>query len=278
MIQKHIFFRGLKLCYVDNEKKSKLNLIFLHGNGYSGGCYHYYLRRLGKKYRVLSIDLINHGASESSFSFRSLSFYEEQVLAVIQQERLDNIVGIGHSMGGLILIGARHKKPEIFQLLIGFDPPFLNAFKIYYSRLFGNPLSQRAKKRKASFKSRKVLEYILKKSHLTKAWHPEIMKDYIDTCYKVKKEKLFLCCDPLAESKNFRSVSYKTIWQAQNADSLTYLILPQKTQLCSKRMAARVIGKHSKSKVIWKKKISHHFPFEEPEWTLTEIQKILKRA
>ena len=278
MKQKHIIFQGLKLCYVDNEKKSKLHLLFLHGNGYSGGCHYYYLRRLGDKYRVLAIDLINHGASDSDFSFKSLSFYNEQVLAVIEQERLNHIIGIGHSMGGLVLIGARHKRPESFQVLIGLDPPFLNALKIFYSRLFGNPLSKRTRKRKASFKNRKVLDQILKKSSLTKNWHQEIMNDYADTCYKEKDGKLFLCCDPMAESKNFRSLEYKTIWQAQKTRSPTYLILPKKTKLCSKRLAKRVIGKHPKSKVIWKEKVNHHFSFEQPEWTLREIQKILKNA
>ena len=282
-LKKKIVFKNQNLIYYDNERNSSVILFFCHANGYSGRCYNYYLKRLGKSHRVLAVDLINHGRSGSDTAFRNWSFYSDQIAGIILHEDLDNIVGIGHSMGGPILVGTAQKNHGRFRGLIGLDPTFLNMAKIVGTRLFGNPLSWRAKKRRSSFKNtsilgknEKSLESVFKRHQLTRTWHPEIIQDYLGSCYIETQKEVLLCCDPKTESKNFRTPSYGVILQASSLKIPFYLILPENSKVCSTRMARRVTQNHPKSGITTKEGIGHHFPFESPDWTLNEIKKILK--
>ncbi len=274
--KKKTAFNGRMLTYLDNEKKNTTSIVMCHGNGYSGGCLNYYLKRLGKKYRVLAIDFMNHGDSERDENFTDWSFYAEQVLCVLTHEGLNKVIGVGHSMGAIALIKAAHKKPSQFLSLICLDPTFLNALIILFTRLFGNPYAWKVAKRRQLFKNKKILESIFSKHPLTKDWHSEIRNDYIKSCYKNTKDGMLLCCEPAMEAKNFRTPSYKTIIQASSLQIPLHLIIPEDSTVCSQRMARRVTRKNPAATIVTRTKVGHHFLFEEPEWTLKEIQNTLR--
>ncbi len=277
MIQrKSIQFENQALSYLDNENNKPISIFFVHANGYSGGCYRYYLKQFGKNYRVLAIDLMNHGSSGSDINFTDWSSYAKQILKVLMHERLDHVIGIGHSMGASILVRAAYQIPQRFIQLIGLDPVFLGRAIVLFSRLFGNPLSWKAIHRRKLFKSQKMLKSIFERHPFTKRWNTEIIKDYIDSCYKKVKEGMVLCCAPEIESKNFRTPSYNTIRQARSLTIPFHLILPQKSKVCSEGMAKKVTAKRANSEIILKSGLGHHFPFEEPEWTARSIRRFLK--
>ena len=274
--KKKINFHERTLTYLDNEKKSSTSIVMCHGNGYSGECLNYYLKRLGQKHRVLAITFMNHGDSESDDNFTDWSFYTKQILCILTHEGLQQIIGIGHSMGAIALIEAAYQNPSKFLGVIGLDPTFLNMFTIIFSRMFGNPPAWKVAKRKRLFKNKKLLKYIFAKHPLTKNWHSEIRNDYINSCYRKTKEGMLLCCEPTMEAKNFRTPSYKSIIQATALQIPLHLILPEDSTVCTQRMARRVIRKNPAATIVTRAEIGHHFLFEEPEWTLKEIKKKLR--
>ena len=152
MNRKSILFthekQAAKLSYLDNERENKPILMFCHANGYSAETYSYYHQKLDKKYRVIGIDFLNHGQSETNLNFSGWYFYRDQICSLIDELKLSNVIGIGHSMGAAALIQAGYKKPELFSYLIGFDPTILNFYKIACSRIFLNPAGQGRSKEK----------------------------------------------------------------------------------------------------------------------------------
>ena len=286
MVRKNILFQNTKLSYLDNEKQNKPALIFCHANGYSTEIFNYYYRKLDRQFRTIGIDFLNHGRSEGNLNFSGWHFYRDQILAVIDELGLSNVIGIGHSMGGAALIQAGYKRVEPFALLIGLDPTILNFIKIEYSRTFLNPLAKTARERKYLFKSKKLLKRIFEKHPLTRNWHPEILADYLNSCFKQifsSSGDLVLCCSPAAEAKNFCAPEYKTVLQAYRLRVPFHYIVADNSEVLSKGMI-RKIAQKNKNTIFYPKEtidegrpnLTHHFPFEEPEWTLKLIKNIIQ--
>jgi pimeloyl-ACP methyl ester carboxylesterase len=60
----------------------------------------------GKKYKVIAIDLAGHGESGIGRVDYTIENYAKDVKAVIDKEKLDNVILIGHSMGGPVVLAA----------------------------------------------------------------------------------------------------------------------------------------------------------------------------
>jgi pimeloyl-ACP methyl ester carboxylesterase len=80
------------------------------------------------------------------------------LLAGIHDHDLDNIIGIGHSFGGIATLIAAINEPERFKAIILLDPTILPVWVmrgLAFARLIGlgrlNPLAKRAQKRRMNF-------------------------------------------------------------------------------------------------------------------------------
>ena len=104
--RKFFIFQNLNLSYLDSETQSEQIILITHANGYSAECYSYLIESLRDKYRVIALDFAGHGQSESFYDFTSWDFLRDQILALIEHEKLGNIISIGHSMGGSSVLRA----------------------------------------------------------------------------------------------------------------------------------------------------------------------------
>ncbi|WP_434355944.1 alpha/beta fold hydrolase [Parasalinivibrio latis] len=77
-------------------------------------------KALSSHYRVIQIDLPNHGMSyqPSEFTYQSLA---DDVLALLDHLGLDETVLIGHSMGGKVSMALAQQHPERVEKLIVLD-------------------------------------------------------------------------------------------------------------------------------------------------------------
>lgn len=69
---------------------------------------------LEEKYRVLTIDLPGFGASAPAAE-PSIEAYAAAVLAVLHQEKLSDIILVGHSMGGYTALAIAEQAPELLR-------------------------------------------------------------------------------------------------------------------------------------------------------------------
>ena len=97
-------------------------LVFSHANGFPGGSYRTFLKPFEALYDVHVVDRLGHNADYPvDAHWASLADELEAQLAVLPHP----LVGMGHSMGGVLMFLVASRRPEWFKALIMLDPPLV---------------------------------------------------------------------------------------------------------------------------------------------------------
>jgi pimeloyl-ACP methyl ester carboxylesterase len=135
------------------------NLYFLHANGYPPACYKPLLECLSNRYRVFGLlqrPLWQDSMPEQLNDWFPLS---EDLLRFLSAHKLDPILGVGHSLGAIVLLRAALWEPARFRALVLIDPVLYPPFFIIlmnFVRLLGvgerfHPIISGALKRRRQF-------------------------------------------------------------------------------------------------------------------------------
>lgn len=95
-------------------------IIIMHGIFGSSDNWLTQARILSEQYRVISLDLRNHGQSphDETFDYPSMA---NDLLLFIKENNLENPIVIGHSMGGKVAMNFAVAHPEMLERLIVVD-------------------------------------------------------------------------------------------------------------------------------------------------------------
>ena len=96
------------------------NIIILHGLFGSARNWQGIARALGEKHHVITPDLRNHGQSPhaATMSYQDMA---DDVIAIADKLKLNDIIIVGHSMGGKVAMTAALSNPERFTALAVVD-------------------------------------------------------------------------------------------------------------------------------------------------------------
>jgi pimeloyl-ACP methyl ester carboxylesterase len=81
-------------------------LMFVHGWSCDRSYWRGQVRPLGARYQVVTVDLAGHGGSGVGRRVWTMAAFGEDVVAVVEQLGLGEVVLIGHSMGGDVIVEA----------------------------------------------------------------------------------------------------------------------------------------------------------------------------
>lgn len=81
-------------------------LVFVHGWSCDRHYWREQLEPLAARHRVVALDLAGHGESGTGRSDWTMHAFGEDVAAVVEQLRVEEVVLIGHSMGGDVIVDA----------------------------------------------------------------------------------------------------------------------------------------------------------------------------
>ncbi len=141
---------GVTISYHDQGTGPKA-LVFVHG--WSCDRSYWDLQRVAfaGDYRVVAIDLGGHGQSGTGREVWSIQSFGADVAAVVKKLDLKEVVLIGHSMGGAVIIEAARHIPDRVLALVGadtyqdlgfkFEPDQLEAFLMPFREDFRNAAS-----------------------------------------------------------------------------------------------------------------------------------------
>ncbi len=101
--------------------KGEPTLVFVHGWSCDARYWREQVDYFSKKYRVVLLDLAGHGHSGSARSHYTMKAFGEDVQAVTEKIDTQNVILIGHSMGGPIIAEAARLMPNRVKGLIGID-------------------------------------------------------------------------------------------------------------------------------------------------------------
>jgi len=109
-------------------------LVFVHGWSCDRSYWSAQLPYFARNHLVVAIDLAGHGESGLDRKEWTMGSFGEDIVAVVRKLGLDEIVLIGHSMGGPAVIEAARRLPEGVIGLVVAD--FLQDFERQYSQEF----------------------------------------------------------------------------------------------------------------------------------------------
>ena len=97
-------------------------LVFIHCWSCDKSYWANQLEYFANNYTVIAIDLAGHGESGFDRTGWTIENYGKDVKAVVEKEKLNNVILIGHSMGGaVVLSAAQQSRNSGIKALIGID-------------------------------------------------------------------------------------------------------------------------------------------------------------
>jgi len=120
MERKIIQSNGVEIGYRD-VGKGDTTLFFVHGSYVDQTYWDKQVNFFKDKYRVITIDLPGHGTSGKHREQWSIEGFGNDVVNIVRELKLKNVILIGHSLGGSIILFAAVKDPSSIIGVIGID-------------------------------------------------------------------------------------------------------------------------------------------------------------
>lgn len=111
---------GLQISYTD-QGSGQPALVFVHGWSCDKGYWKNQVPAFSDRYRVVTVDYGGHGQSGTGRENFTIESFGSDVVAVVEKLGLEQVILIGHSMGGQIIVEAASQIPEKVVALIGVD-------------------------------------------------------------------------------------------------------------------------------------------------------------
>ncbi len=115
------------IAYIDEGQGDK-TLILVHGLASNAGFWRYNIDELAQHYRVIAVDLPGYGKSEKGGFDYGMKFWAKSISDFIEELELENVVYVGHSMGGQIGITLSLEYPDAIDELILAAPAGIEKF------------------------------------------------------------------------------------------------------------------------------------------------------
>ncbi|WP_147321961.1 alpha/beta fold hydrolase [Mucilaginibacter conchicola] len=111
--------KGVNIAYTDSSE-GDTTLLFVHGWCINKSYWQDQVKYFSKNYRVITIDLPGYGQSGKNRTEFDSKAYAGDVKAVVNQLKLSNVILIGHSMAGDIVLKAALENQKVIGI-IGID-------------------------------------------------------------------------------------------------------------------------------------------------------------
>lgn len=103
------------------EGEGDYTLVFVHGWCADKTYWQRQVPSFRVYYRVVTLDLAGHGRSGSGRTGWSMAAFAGDVAAVVEKLSLDNVILVGHAMGGCVILEAARMMPRRVIGLVGAD-------------------------------------------------------------------------------------------------------------------------------------------------------------
>ncbi len=160
-------------------------LHFAHANAYPPGAYRQFFEALSPHYRVLAIEQRPLHPNANPDDLKSWDLLADDLIAFFEQEGLENVIGVGHSMGGVATMVAAVSRPSLFGQLILIEPVFLlpQLLKMAAANpdsAYQLPLVQSAQRRRNRWASRQAAFDRWRAKSVFSRFSDEALWDYVN--------------------------------------------------------------------------------------------------
>ena len=262
---------------------------FIHANGFPPNAYNSFLNLLSNKLKIKSPLLSPHWEDDVGLnSFNDWDIFLDDFLTYCNENNISNSYGIGHSIGGNILLRASLANSQLFKSIILLDPTIfvpsiLSLWKLVSYIPFiksSFPLAKAAKNRRIIFDNLDHIFASYRKKKIFSKIPQKELKEYINSIfnYNEKTNSYELNFNRIWEQRIYLTSVFKDLEIWNNINKLkipTLLIIPEYSPVLRKSAAKKL----SSNKNITIKIIddsSHLFPLEKSTLTSNLILKFFK--
>lgn len=272
--------RGPICGYLRHGIPDKPVLHLLHGNGFSAMSLLALAEWLPPDWTILATDIPGHGGSVSANDDNpDWTAMADQIAASLHERIVSGlvagpVVGIGHSMGGVLTLRMAARHPDLFSRLVLLDPVLFPPLLLVAQRVLGMvgiagklSLPARTRRRRWQWGSRLEAEGYLRMKKLYRDWHDRAMQGFICTgIHEVDNGGVHLACKPQWESGIFASHP-GALWRDVRHLGIRTDILVASEGYGFIRPGARRAARINQHVYIHPVAGSHCFPMEKPEET-----------
>jgi len=260
------------------EKKYS-NLYFIHANGFLPDAYSNIFSQLTSDFNIHNYLLLDIFKNNKNLILKNwIPYYDSFVNSI----KHDKIIGMGHSIGGNIILRSAITNPSKFKSIILLDPTLfvprvILFWKIAYylnmQKRF-HPWLNSTLNRKMEYESFDIMFSSYRKKDVFKKINDENLKIYIKSLIKNEDNKC-----KITYSKEYEYMIYKTglladnfIWEnIHNIKIPTLIIKADKSNAFLDNAANKVSKLNNNIEIITFNNTTHLFPLEEPKKTSNVI-------
>lgn len=192
-------------------------LHFAHANAYPPGSYGRFLRRLTSDFRVLAMHQRPLWPGSSPSELTSWDVFSDDLLRFLDEQQLERVIGVGHSLGGVATLQAALKQPGRFAALVLIEPvllpPRLLALAAANPDAFAqSPLARVARRRRDCWPDATAVFTHFRGKDVFARWPDETLQEYVAAGLRVAGDAVTLAFPRAWEAAIYASPPL-TVWE-----------------------------------------------------------------
>jgi pimeloyl-ACP methyl ester carboxylesterase len=250
-------------------------LHFLHANGYPPECYTPLFEHLQNQYHVFGMKLRPLWDGQNKDDFQDWHPYSDDLLRFLSNHTVDPVIGVGHSIGGIVTLRAALRSPQKFRAMILIDPVlFVPSFLVGWNfiRAIGlgektHPLIPATRRRRREFSDLDILFRSYRSKSVFRYMSDESLKAYIAGITKPKADGGYeLAYTPEWETHIYlTSMRDHDLWRGLSKLEIpTLIIRGGETDTFLPNAERLVKKKNPKIQIHTMKNATHILPLEHP--------------
>ncbi len=221
-------------------KKGEGSIIhFAHANGFPPEAYQQFLAPFQKKYQIVTSKFRPLWGGQNPSELKSWNTFADDMIRFLDEQGLKNIIGMGHSLGGVSTLLASIKRPDLFSKIILLDPVIFDKSYMKLINLVPDslkkkiiPIAKVAMKRKDHWDSKEDVYESWRKKRVFKKISDSVLKDLVD-------------CAVISNEKGKVKLAYSKEWETQ-----VYITAPLIFKKVKKAKTRMIVVKGEQSDVI----------------------------
>jgi len=251
-------------------------LLLSHATGFHGYCYLPMADHLADRFTSHALDYRGHGDTPRPDDWAvDWNKYGDDALAAARAIAPDGgLIGFGHSMGGAGLIMAAQREPELFDLIVAFEP-IIFPTDGDPAGSSPSPLVEGARRRRPSFDSfEDAIENYASKPPM-QMFDPDVVRLYVGHGFRPAPEGVRLKCDPEHEARTFETGGTHATWDLLPEIETRIVVVAGCDEMGPAAVAPGVAERLPNSLFVEQPDSNHFGPFIDPAGTADLVADML---
>jgi pimeloyl-ACP methyl ester carboxylesterase len=254
-------------------------IFFSPGNGFPSDAYQALFQHLSPYADIDSLAMSGHDVNYPVCD--NWLYLAHELIAAIKAQHPLPVIGIGHSMGGVLMFMAASLEPQLFSRIILLDSPIIGPVRSYLLKTAKRlrvlphfmPISQSGQRRQC-FDSKETAFHHFQSKPLFRHFSKEALWTYIHAALVERDSGFYLRFDRDVESAIFNTVPDNLYRYKLRAQIPAHLLYSSQGSVITQH-DLRHMQKHYGFQVEKVNQGGHLFPLEAPELTAWHIKRLI---